>query len=212
MRLQILTLVCYLFVLVIATGKLEDKSNIEDQLNRFNLIVDEKEYSRLGEIFTPDVVYDEGPDVPDRPVRGVAAIKDILKKIIPAKVVSYSLLSTKFIKFIPPFDKEGRSDRAAAVSYSSFIFFGAGNLTGESFFLFIKYEDKEIVRTKEPGSGGWRIKNRKAELIVSLNFHKPTCVAYGRPLPAFSKSFHSTLIRAIFRENLSEIPPFWKDK
>lgn len=168
MRLQILTLVSYLFVLVIATGKLEDKSNIEDLLNAFNLLVDEKKYSRLGEIFTPDVVYDEGPDVPDRPVRGVAAIKDIIKKAVPAKVVSYSLLSTKLIKFIPPFDKEGRSDRAAAFSYSTFVFFGAGNLTGESFILFVKHEDKEIVRTKEPGSGGWRIKNRKDELIVSL--------------------------------------------
>lgn len=168
MRLQILTLVSYLFVLVIATGKLEDKSNIEDLLNAFNLLVDEKKYSRLGEIFTPDVVYDEGPDVPDRPVRGVAAIKDIIKKTVPAKVVSYSLLSTKLIKFIPPFDKEGRSDRAAAFSYSTFVFFGAGNLTGESFILFVKHEDKEIVRTKEPGSGGWRIKNRKDELIVSL--------------------------------------------
>lgn len=63
MRLQILTLLCSLIVLILATGKLEEKDNIDDLLNAFNLLIDKKEYSKLGDIFTPDVTYDEGPGV-----------------------------------------------------------------------------------------------------------------------------------------------------
>ncbi|MCJ1348168.1 hypothetical protein MMC31_006399, partial [Peltigera leucophlebia] len=166
MRLQILTLLCSLFVLVLATGRLEDKSNIEDLLNAFNLLIDEKKYSKLGGIFTPDVTYDPGPGKdPGQPVRGLDAIINIPKTEIPDTVASYTQLSTKLIKFVPPFDKEGRSDRAEAVSYNFYLFFGAGNLTGETYFFYVKYLDKEIVRTKEPGFGGWRIKFRKLELV-----------------------------------------------
>ena len=61
MRLQILTLLCSLIVLILATGKFEDKDNIGDLLNSFNLLIDKKEYYKLGDIFTPDVTYNEGP-------------------------------------------------------------------------------------------------------------------------------------------------------
>jgi len=166
MRLQILTLLCSLFALVLATGKLEDKSDLEDLLNAFNLIIDEKKYNRLHEIFTPDIVYYPGPFKDSgRPVRGLPAIINIAKGI-PATFDSYSHLGTKLITLVPPFDKEGRSNRAEAVSYNVDAFFsGAGNSTGDSLILFIKYVDKEIIRTKEPGFGGWRIKSRSIELI-----------------------------------------------
>lgn len=183
MRLQIFTLLCSLIVIVLATGNLEDKSNIEDSLNAFNLLIDKKEYSKLGNIFTPDVTYDPGPGKASGPlVQGLPAIINIPKKEIPDSVASFTQLSTKLIKFLPPFDKAGRSDRAEAVSYNFFLFFGAGNLTGETYFFYVKYEDKEIVRTKEPGFGGWRIKFRKLELIVSLvKFHKHLCRVSSTP-------------------------------
>ena len=178
MRLQILTLLCSLFVLILATGKLEDKSDIEDLLNAFNLIIDGKKYNRLHEIFTPDIVYYPGPGKdPGQPVRGLPAIIDIAVKGIPVTVDSYSQLGTKLIKLVPPFDKEGRSNRAEAVSYNFDAFFSsAGNSTGKPLFFFIKYVDKEIIRTKAPGFGGWRIKSRRLELIVSYT-SRNTCAA-----------------------------------
>lgn len=205
MQLQILNLLCSLFVLVLATGKLEDKSDIDDLLNTFNLLIDRKKYSELGKIFTSDVTYDPGPGkAPGQLVQGLSAIINIPKNEISDTVVSYTQLSTKLIKFVPPFDKEGRSDCAEAVSYNFYSFFGADNSTVETYFFYIKYVDKEIVRTKEPGFGGWRIKFRKLELVVSFTSSNTYVVP---------QSLYSTLlIEVIFRENLSETPLFWKDR
>lgn len=213
MRLQIFTLLCSVFVLVLATGKLEDKSDIDDLLNAFNLYIDGKQYSKLGEIFTRDVTYDPGPRKdPGQLVQGLDAIINIPKTEIPDTVVSFTQLSTKLIKFVPPFDRKGRSDRAEAVSYNFNLFFGAGNLTGQTYFFYIKYVDKEIVRTNETGYGGWRIKFRKLELVVSF-ISTNICAAYHRPLDVVSQSKNSTLlIEVIFRATLSETPLFWKDR
>ncbi|MCJ1345180.1 hypothetical protein MMC31_003386 [Peltigera leucophlebia] len=186
MRLQILALLCLLSVLVLATGKLEDKSDIEDVLNAWNLLFDAKKFVKAGELLTPNVTYVPGrPGLPVRRLKGVDAVVGYLKKIFPDNVPTYHLLSTKLIKFIPPFDKEGRSDRASAVSYSTVIAFGAGNST-EEFILALKFVDKEIVRTKEPEFGGWRIQNREIKLIVSFN-STITCATYHPPLPVVPK-------------------------
>lgn len=99
------------------------------------------------------MTYQPGEGV--RPLKGVNAVVEFLETITRNSVPTYSSLSTKLIKFILPFDKEGRSDRASAVSYKTFVAFGAGNLT-EEYILALKFVDKEIVKTKEPGFGGWR--------------------------------------------------------
>lgn len=220
MRLQVLTLLCSLCVLVLATGKLEDKFDIKDLFSAFAFLVDEKKFDKLGKIYTPDATFEPG----EGPVKGTPAIANFIKEFIPDTVTSYSQATTNLIKFLPPFDKEGRSDRAEAVSYTFYIFFGAGNSTKE-YLLPIKYVDKEIVRTKEPGFGGWRIKTRKLEVVVSI-FHIPTKHLLCRLSSSSSSSssstsilffktvFYSTLllIQVIIRENLSETPPFWIDR
>lgn len=164
MRLQILTLICSLSVLVFATYKFEDKDDIRDVLNAYALGFDAKKYDQLDKIFTPDVAF-EGGDVP--PGKGLPALEKTLRQLIPANVTSTSHVTTNLIKLLPPFDNEGRSNRAEAVSYTLFFFFAPGNATKEVIFT-IRYVDKEIVRTKEREFGGWRIKNRKSELIVSV--------------------------------------------
>lgn len=96
----------------------------------------EKKYSKLGKIFTCDVTYDSGPGkAPGQLVQGLSAIINIPKNEISDTVVSYTQLSTKLIKFVPPFDKEGRSDCAKAVSYNFYSFFGASNSTVETYFF-----------------------------------------------------------------------------
>ncbi len=211
MRLQILTLLCSLCVLVLATGKVEDKENIEDLFSRFSLLTDGKNYGKVDKVFTRDATFEPG----EGPVKGTPAIANFLKKKIPDTVTTYSQTTTNLIKFVPPFDKEGRSDRAEAVSYTFVIFF-AVNSTKE-YLLPIKYVDKEIVRTKEPGSGGWRIKKRKLEVVVSFNTsHKtPLCrlsssSSSSTSILFFQTVFYSTLllIQVIFREDLSETPQF----
>ncbi|MCJ1347850.1 hypothetical protein MMC31_006080, partial [Peltigera leucophlebia] len=158
MRLQILSL-CSLFAIVLATGKLEDKSNIEDITAAFNLIFDRKDFAKLATIFTPDVTYDAGAG----PIQGRSNVVYTLSNIIPNTTTTYTILGTQLIKFLPPFDKDGRSNLAESVSYSTFVNFGGGKLAGQSLFNFARYVDKEIVRTNEPGFGGWRFKNRKIE-------------------------------------------------
>ena len=177
MRLQILTLLSSLFVFVLATGSLEDKSIIKDLLALFDVLFDDKAYSKLDKTLTPDVTYDPG----DGPVQGLPAAINTLSKIVPEKIVSQTLLSTKLIKFLPPFDKGGRSNRAEAFSYNTFTFFGPANSTDPLLILFAKFVDKEIVRTNEPGLGGWRIKNRKFELVVSLSLTTRTHDSYHPP-------------------------------
>ncbi len=174
MRLAILPLLGSLFVFVRAVN-LEDKSDIEDITAVFNLLVDGKKFSEFDKVLTRDVTYDAGRG----PVQGVPAVIDILTKIIPSTTTTYFTLGTQLIKFLPPFDKNKRSNFAESVSYTTIVNFGSGNLTGEFYIIFGKYVDKEIVRTKQPGFGGWRFKNRKFEVVVSF----PMCHESSNTLP-----------------------------
>lgn len=199
MRLRILTLLCYLSVLILATGRLKDQSEIDDLQNLLLFLVDDKKFVQASELFTPNATYDPGPEFPVRPFQGRSALVDYLEKTIPDNVSTFAQLGTKLIKFIPPFNKDGRSDRAEAVSYVTFTFFGADNSTE---IIFFKFEDKEIVRTKEPGFGGWRIQNRKQKLVVSFQFHNYLCRLSSNPLPVVpQRDFYSKLIQAIFQGN-----------
>lgn len=204
MRLQILTLLCSLFAFVLATDKLEDESNIKALHNVFNFIFDRKQFNELGGIFTTDVTYDPGPVQGLRPVQGLPNVIFTLSTF-PNTTTTYTILSTQLIKFRPPFDKEGRSNLAESVSYSTFVNFGSGNLTGEVFIIFAKYVDKEIVKTNEPGFGGWRFRNRKFESVVSSPTTN-TCAAYYRTLPVASTDLYNTLILATSGK------PFWKPR
>ena len=163
MRLQILFLLLFLFALVLATGKLDDKFNIEDLNASFNLIFDWKDFEQLGTIFTPNVIYNPGAEA----AQGLPNVISTISTF-PNTTTTYTILGTQLIKFRPPFDKEGRSKLAELVSYSIFAKFGGGNLTGQSYIIFARYVDKEIVKTHEPGFGGWRFKNRKFEIVVSF--------------------------------------------
>lgn len=162
MRLQILTLLCYLFAFVLATGNLEDKSDIEELTVSFNLFIDSKKFDKLRETFTLDVIYDAGAG----PIQGLTNVISTLSNIIPITTTTYTILSKQLIEFRPPFDNYGRSNLATSVSYATFVSFGGGNLT---YVIYVKYVDNEIIKTNEPGFGGWRFKNRKIESVVSFS-------------------------------------------
>lgn len=178
MRLQILTLVCSLSVLVLATGQVEDKDNIRDLFNAFAFTIDERKPDQLDEIFARDatavieeqvvrILSGNATAEGDVTIQGITAIVKFVGGLFPDSVKSYGQPTANLIKFVPPYDKDGRSDRADAVSYTSFIFFGAGNSTKELLLPF-KYVDSEVVRTNETGFSGWRIKNRRVQLVVSF--------------------------------------------
>lgn len=165
MRLAaILTLLCSLLTFVLAAN-LQDKSNIKDLTAAFDLLIDAKKFDQLGKVLTPDVTYDPGRN---GPVQGLSAARNALLEIIPSTATTYNTLGTQLITFLPPFDKNKRSNRAESISYTTIAIFGSGNLTGEYAIFFARFVDKEIVRTREPGFGGWRFKNRKFEVVVSL--------------------------------------------
>ena len=164
MRLAILTLLCPLLSSFILAANLQDKEDIKDLSAAFDFIFDDKKFNELGKVLSPDVTYDPG----NGPVQGLPAVIDTLSKILPPGTKTFNQLGTQLIKFLPPFDKDQRSNRAESISYITLVTFGSGNLTGEYFIFFAKFVDKEIVRTKQPGFGGWRFKNRKFELVVSF--------------------------------------------
>ena len=145
MRLQILTLLCSLSIFVLATNKFEDKSNIEDVITTFPILVDSRETAKLGTILTPNVTYETSTG----PIQGLPAVISFFSALVPTTTTTYSISSTRLIKFLQPFDKEGRSNSAEAVSYSTIVSFGSGNLTDESYFIFARIVDKKIVRTNE---------------------------------------------------------------
>lgn len=119
MRYKVLTalfsfILFWLWIAVDFTCVLTDKSHVEDLLNAFNLIIDGKQYDRLHEVLTLDIVYYPGPGKDDagQPVWGLPAFINTAKKRIPASIDSYSQLGTKLIKVHPARDV----DRAEAVS------------------------------------------------------------------------------------------------
>lgn len=217
MRLPILALVCSLSVLVFATGKLEDKDNIRDLFSAYALAFDEKKFDKFGSIFTRDATFEaKGED----PIKGVTAIAKYLEAFVSRNVTTFTEISTILIKFVPPLDREGRSDRAEALSYAGITIFSGGNST-KVFFLPLKFTDREIVRTKERGFGGWRIEKRKAEVDVSFpsTSHKivvPPITIIIIIIIIIPSSFcfqtvcYCTflLIQVIFRDEVSETPTF----
>lgn len=143
---------------------LEDRADIEDLTAAYNFLTDDKKFSDFGNVLTPDVTYDPGTGA----VKGIPASIEALLVIIPNTTITYFTLGTQLITFRPPFDKYGRSNLAESVSYSTFVAYGTGNLTGQYFIIDARFVDKEIVRTKQSGFGGWRFRNRKFEVIVSF--------------------------------------------
>lgn len=174
MRLALLTPLCsslfFVSVVVVATnvnvGVLEDRANIEDLTAAYNFLTDDKKFFEFDKVLTPDVDYDPGTGY----VKGIPASIDALLLIIPNTTITYFTLGTQLITFRPPFDKYGRSNLAESLSYNTFVAYGTGNLTGQYFIVDARFIDKEIVRTKQPGFGGWRFRNRKFEVIVSFLF------------------------------------------
>ena len=173
MRLALLTPLCsslFFVSVVVATnvnvGILEDRANIEDLTAAYNILTDDKKFSELDKVFTPDVDFDPVIGY----VKGIAATIDALLLIIPNTTITYSNLGTQLITFRPPFDKYGRSNLAESLAYNNLVAYGAGNLTGQYYIVDSRIVDKEIVRTKQPGFGGWRFRNRKFEVIVSFFF------------------------------------------
>lgn len=199
MHLRILTLLCYLTVLVLATGTLEDKSDIDDLENAVAILTDAKKPVEVSELFTPNATFDPGQGAPVRPIQGRPAIAAELRRLIPGNVTSFSQLGTKLIKFNPPFDREGRSNRASAITYLTSTFFSASNSTGP-LFLFFKVVDKEIVKTNETGYGGWRIHDRELILVVSFPslFSTITIVLRLESTPFFLFLFPRPLPKKIF--------------
>lgn len=147
-------------------GILEDRANIEDLTAAYNFLTDDKGFFELDKILTSDVDFDPGTGY----VKGIPAATDALLVIIPNTTTTYFTLGTQLITFLPPFDKYGRSNLAESLSYSTFVAYGTGNLTGQYFIIDARFVDKEIIRTKQPGFGGWRFRNRKFEVIVGFCF------------------------------------------
>ena len=183
MRRAILTLLCSLlnFVIVSAATKLQDRDDIKDLTAAFLFLIDAKKFNELGKVLSPDVTYDPG----NGPVQGLPAAIAALSKVIPPETTTFNKLGTQLIKPLPPLDnKDKRSNRAESISYTQLKASGSGNLTGETFSLFAKFLDKEIVRTSQPGFGGWRFKNRKFEAVVSSFYYSLVLRTYLRKKPS----------------------------
>lgn len=207
--LAILTLLCSRlnFIVVVAAAaaaaatNLQDKDDIKDLTAAFLFLIDGKKFNELGKVLSDDVTYDTGIG---RPVQGLPAAIAALSKIIPPETTTFNKLGTQLIKALPPLELDNKhkrrsiNNRAESISYTQLKASGSGNLTGETFNLFAKFLDKEIVRTTQPGFGGWRFKNRKFEVVVSYIYLFTEHLCYATCLRNANPPFPSPSTSSLF--------------
>lgn len=120
------------------------------------------DFSPFNKIFTNNVTFDVGP--PYGFIRGLANVEALFKNNLPPGTVTQTAVTTQSIS-LSDFDDQGSASEATALSYYIDTYFGQGNLTGQIFTLYYRYEDT-LVKTNLQGNGGWRITTRIMRYFV----------------------------------------------
>ncbi|MCJ1462888.1 hypothetical protein MMC07_001492 [Pseudocyphellaria aurata] len=119
--------------------------------------LDAKDYSKLADFFTKNATYNSG--IPPT-VYGIDSIIAVLATILPPEVITQNAISTESITLLPPFDEQGAASAATGVVYITVAYIGQGNLTGQAFVFFAKFEDKYVKTEDFAHHGGWKISER----------------------------------------------------
>ena len=161
--MQLLLVLSLLFV-SLALGSPSDVLYIEKLDADSVQLPDAKNFAGLVNIYTQNATYipDTGPRI-----RGIVAIQAFLSKIFPNGTITQHVISTESITLLGPFDEQGAAGTATGVVYSTTVYIGQGNLTGQAYTAFGKYVDKYVKTADFARHGGWRISERAFLPFVS---------------------------------------------
>ena len=155
--MQLLLLVS-LFLFSLALGSPADVLYIEKLSADEAQSLDSKEFAGLANIFTRNATYSPGPVTYN--IYGIDAIEARLSSFFPPGTNSQNAISTSSITLLAPFDEQGAAGTATGVVYTTVSYIGKGDLAGQVYAIFAKYEDKYVKTGESTRYGGWKISER----------------------------------------------------
>lgn len=166
-----LSLILSLFSIVLPSlGSPVDELYILKVLSDYAVIADSgsftgiPDFSIFNRVFTGNVSFDFGYGPQLGVVRGLANVETIFRKNVPPGTVTQNAVSTESIS-LSGFDDQGSASAATAVSYNTLTYFGQGDLKGQIYALYTRFDDT-LVKTELAGNGGWRIAIRVSRYFV----------------------------------------------
>lgn len=142
-------------VTALGHGRPEIDLEIRNKLSLYAIHLDNKQFDRLDEIFTSDVVANYGLPGTAGIYHGLTAVKDFLRSNLPPNSITQHAITTIVIDF---------SDESTPVStaYVTANYFGQGNLTGQAVAVYAVYLDQWT-----DDGGQWKLKDRTTSYVVS---------------------------------------------
>lgn len=152
-----LLFVLSLFLSSLALGSPADVLYIKKLIADEAQLLDAKDFAGLTNIFTKDASYNLGfgPNVV-----GIDNIQTSIPRVLPLEVITQNAINTESITLLPPFDEQGAAGTASGVVYTTVSYIGQGNLTGQVYAIFAKYEDLYVKTGESARYGGWKISQR----------------------------------------------------
>lgn len=129
-----------------------DYIEIQQTLAKFPIAVDNKNYTMLSEVFTPDGIFEA--DLPTGPLQGLATIENWLLGALNNTLSQHSF-GTQYIDILDPHS-------ANAITYFIATFVGVGDKAGSSLYNHAKYLDTLILNEDRE----WRIENKTLVYMV----------------------------------------------
>jgi len=140
---------------MLSLQEISDRLEIEDLLARYSHAIDDRDWDRLDDVFTPDAVIDYSETGGAK--GSVAQIKAWLPVAMERFPRYQHMIATSRL------DLEGDTARCRTILFNPMVH-RAGDGTEQVFFIGLWYRDK-LVRTEK----GWRIAERYEEMSYAHN-------------------------------------------
>jgi len=140
---------------MLSLQEISDRLEIEDLLARYSHAIDDRDWDRLDDVFTPDAVIDYSETGGAK--GSVAQIKAWLPVAMERFPRYQHMIATSRL------DLEGDTARCRTILFNPMVH-RAGDGTEQVFFIGLWYRDK-LVRTEK----GWRIVERYEEMSYAHN-------------------------------------------
>lgn len=142
------------FVTAIVFGDPVSELQIRNRLSIYAVALDSKDFNRLNQVFTTDVVGRFGFPPPNDVINGLETVKKFLAGALD-DIVTQHTLSTTVVEFSSP-------TAANTTTYLVANYIGQENQTGMTLVFYGQYFDKWVLKKE-----GWKSKDRTLKLFVS---------------------------------------------
>jgi 3-phenylpropionate/cinnamic acid dioxygenase small subunit len=140
---------------MLSLQEMSDRLEIQDLLSRYSYAIDERDWDRLDDVFTPDAVIDYGETGGAK--GGVAQIKAWLPVAMERFPRYQHMVATTKLEL------DGDSARSRTMLFNPMVYRGDDGAE-QVFFIGLWYRDR-LVRTPD----GWRIAERYEEMGYAHN-------------------------------------------